>query len=659
MSYELEWHFSDRVATEHLGSQKYSTSTKAIRELVANAFDAEATAVRVDLNENALGGLESIIVTDNGRGISPQALRDRFVVVGVQPSADAAPLSRLGRFGVGRLAVHRIGTLSRWTSVSTSKDSRKIRLSFTLTDTLERLTVTEDVVDPSTPTGTAIEILNIRDRDSERLTPATIGNDLLSHYCSYLLANPTRHVFVQGELLDVRSLVSSRQSEIIPASGLVPQDASLEHLLLERPVDQSRFPAQVVFSGKGRTVATANIEVPPCSNYLGLVECPYLDSILTSNRELLIEMDQGFAELRNAALDRVQKFGDRYQSERRKAFIQKARAQEYYPYRAPASDAVVAAKQALYDVVLEKVNDAANIEGMTKRQQEVVFRLLRRSLDNENVLEVLHEVAKLSDADIQVFRRLLERTTLDSILRLSSEVTHRLDFLDVLHKLVYGDVAGHLKERSQLHRILEPDCWISGAHFHLAASDRSFREIIRRHRIEAGLEQVSDGVLQDLAGVKDIPDLFLAATRDYPTQPRHHHLLVERKAPSVSLAKKERDQVRRYADTILESSEFDKTSTHWDIYLVSSEVQKEIERDRNQKDRPHGCLCAWDNMSVWAFEWSEIITRAREEMQLVRDHLKRKSEELTVSDYLRQNFPEILETLSTQLNSARQPATAQ
>jgi hypothetical protein len=50
-------------------------------------------------------------------------------------------------------------------------------------------------------------------------------------------------------------------------------------------------------------------------------------------------------------------------------------------------------------------------------------------------------------------------------------------------------------------------------------------------------------------------------------------------------------------------------------------------------------------MTVWAFEWSEMITRAREELQLVRDHLQKKSKELTVSDYLKENFPEILENL--------------
>ena len=659
-SYELAWQYCDRVATEHLGSQKYSTSTKAIRELVANALDAGATVVRIDLQENTIGGLDCVTVSDNGSGISPEVLRERFVLVGVEPAGGDSPAARLGRFGVGRLAVHRIGTLSTWNSVSRTRDAKLVRVAFTLTNTPSPLRVREEPVEDATPCGTTIAIRNILDKGGEGITAGGISNDLLSHFCSYLLANSGRRIFVQDELLDVQGMVKSRESETIPPSSLVPQPACLEHLLLARSVEQSRFPAQIVFSGKGRTVATADMDMPPAPNYLGLVECPYLDSIVTSNRELLIEMDQGFAQLRAAAKDRIRAFGEHYRAENKNLFIQKARQLAYYPYPISTSDPVGAAKQAIYDVVLEKVNDTANIEGMTKRQQEVVFRLLKRSLENENVLEVLHEVAKLSDADMDKFRRLLERTTLDSILKLSSEVTHRMDFLDILHKLVYGEVARHLKERTQLHRILESDCWIFGTQFHLAASDRSFREIIRQHRIKAGLDDISEERIASIKGVNDIPDLFLASTRDYPVFPKHHHLLVEIKAPTVPLGRKERDQIRRYAETILDSDEFDKTSTHWDLFLVSARVTEEIQRDRTQKDSPHGRLVAWDNMDVWAFEWNEIETRAREEMQLVRDHLKLKSEELTVSDYLRENFPEILTTLSQQLgqhgNSQDAPA---
>lgn len=41
--YELPWEFNKRLTTEHLGAQKYTTSTKALRELVANSLDAQAT----------------------------------------------------------------------------------------------------------------------------------------------------------------------------------------------------------------------------------------------------------------------------------------------------------------------------------------------------------------------------------------------------------------------------------------------------------------------------------------------------------------------------------------------------------------------------------------------------------------------------------------
>jgi hypothetical protein len=253
----------------------------------------------------------------------------------------------------------------------------------------------------------------------------------------------------------------------------------------------------------------------------------------------------------------------------------------------------------------------------------------------------------LTDEDLQRFRKVLEKTTLESIIKLSSEVTSRLTFLDILHELVYGPEAKHLKERSQLHKIIDPHCWIFGAQFHLATSDKSFREIIRAHRNKAELTEISDENINSISGIKDIPDLFLAANRDYPIEPKHHHLLVELKAPSVSIGRKEVEQVRRYAETLLESHEFDKRSTRWDIFLVSAKVTSQIDRDRSQKDKLHGVLYEWENMTVWALEWSEIINNAREEMQLVRDQLKKKSEELSVSDYLKENFPEILQNLSS------------
>lgn len=248
---------------------------------------------------------------------------------------------------------------------------------------------------------------------------------------------------------------------------------------------------------------------------------------------------------------------------------------------------------------------------------------------------------------MEKFRAVLERTTLQSLIKLSSEVTARLEFLDFLHALVYGDGAKSVKERSQLHKVLEPNCWIFGPAYHLATSDKNFRKVIRRHREEAGLSPVPEDELKSVVGAADIPDLFLAAKREYPSVPSNRHLLVELKAPRVSLGWKEYEQANRYAQTVVGSAQFDRTMTSWDVFLVSSDVKGEIDFQRRQKDRPHGCVAEHDNARVWIFSWGEVIDRARAEMQLVREHLNQKSRELSVSEYLQENFPEVVQRART------------
>lgn len=649
-TYELPVRFEPHVATVHLGSQKYTTPSRALGELVANALDAGATRVEIAMQENEFGATTLVSVADNGSGITPEVLQSRFALVGCAPPSSSG--ERLGRFGVGRLAVHRIGGISRWVTVSEGENGQRVESDFVLdTDHPGRVRVTERTVQERVATGTTIEIEDPIDALNGSLAPSRVAGDLLSQYCSYLLAHPDREIIVQGERLNVEWLVDKREIEVIPASGAVPADVHLDHLLLRTAVDRSRFPAQLLFSGKGRTVYSTQPADPPAPQYLGIAESQYLDEVVTTNREGVIEFDPGFQAIQDAVAERVKAFRAKLRSQRSARFIEAARQEEYYPFRSTPADPIAQVERVFFDVALEQVNEHANIASMTKTQQAVVFRLLRRAVENENLLDILQEVAQLSDRDIERFRTVLERTTLDSIIKLSSEVTDRLHFLDVLHELVYGDLSAHLKERTQLHRIIEPHGWIFGPQYHLATSDRGFREVIRRHRALAGLEAAEVTDLNDIDGINKIPDLFLASQREYPTEPKHHHLVVEIKAPKVDVGSKERDQIRRYAEIIQNSAEFDKRSVHWDLYVVSADIKNEIEWDRNQSNRPRGVLYDWQNMTVRALKWSEIITAAREELRMVRDHLQSKSRELSVSEYLRTNFPEILASLEMKLAS--------
>lgn len=639
VSYELDWSFERRLATQHLGALKYTTSAKALSELVANGFDAEANNITITIKENELGGIDSIIVTDDGCGITSEVLKERFTSVGVIPEKSNI---QFAKFGIGRFAVHRIGEKSYWKSITKISENQYKVIGFELDiDEKKKLKVSEEIVENAS-TGTEIQIFNIRDKGKDIISKNRIAGILLAEFCSFLLAHPNKNIVIQNEKLDANSIIAEREVETIQPTDKIPDKIIINHLILNLAVDKARFPAQIIFTAKGRMITNAQPEELPLPQYIGIVECDYLDSIVSASREALIEMDNTFAYIKSVTLDKVNEFGQKYRTQSAKRFIEKARSEEFYPYKDVPQESTAHIKQAIYDVVLEKVNENANIEGMTKKQRAVVFKLLNRALDDENLLDVLTEVAKLSDDDVERFKNVLERTALTSIIKLSSEVTDRLLFLDILHELVYGDIARRLKERSQLHKIIEPNGWLFGPRFHLATSDESFRKVIRKHRNVAGLEAIDEKRLLHIDDISKIPDLFFYALREYPTKPKNHHLLVEIKAPSVSVGAKERDQIRKYAEVILNSSEFDKSSTRWDLFIVSSKVSHEISRDREQKDKDIGCLWEWDNMAVWAFEWSEIITRAKEEMQLVRNHLKLKTDELSISDYLRKNFPEIL-----------------
>jgi len=644
-TYELDWLFERRVATQHLGALKYTTSAKALCELIANGFDAGANVISVSITENGLGGVESIKVKDDGHGISPDVLKERFISVGVFPQKANA---QFAKFGIGRFAVHRIGEKSHWQSISVTKDKQYKKIDFELdSDENKKLKVTEEV-DGNSETGTTIEIYNIRDKGKDQFTKNKIAGILLAEYCSYLLAHKDKRIIVQDDTLDVQSMIAVEDTDVIEPTDKVPEKIVISHLILNKPVENSRFPAQVIFTARGRMIASMQPDEVLNPQYVGMVECEHFQTILSANREALIEMDDTFANIKYLALDRITKFGEKYRTQSAKRFIERARHEDFYPYKNVPREITDTVKQEIYDVVLEKVNENANIDSMTKKQKAVVFNLLNRALDDENLLIVLTEVARLSADDVAKFKNVLERTALTSIIKLSAEVTNRLLFLEVLHNMVYGASSKKVKERTQLHKVIEPHGWLFGPQFHLATSDEGFKKVIMKHRQQAGLPPMDEDNFDAIKDVKKIPDLFLCATKEYPTIPRNHHLIVEIKAPIVSIGAKERDQIRKYADIIRKSHEFDKTSTRWDLFVVSSKISDQIDEDRKQKDKKVGCLFEWDNMTIWAFEWSEIIARAKEEMQFVRNNLKMKTEQLGVSEYLKKNYPDILQPLQYQ-----------
>ena len=100
----------DLSVLESLGINLYSNAAAVLSELVANAYDADATRVKIDWKQSG----ERIVVSDNGVGMTQKQLNERFLKVGYKKREVEGSASKtwkrpfMGRKGIGKLSVFSI-----------------------------------------------------------------------------------------------------------------------------------------------------------------------------------------------------------------------------------------------------------------------------------------------------------------------------------------------------------------------------------------------------------------------------------------------------------------------------------------------------------------------------------------------------------------------
>ena len=102
----------DPNTIQHLGIKMYSQLPAAVAELVANAYDADASKVYIKLYDNSEG--KKIVVQDDGHGMSFTEINNCFLKIGRNRRSENCSKSPKGRIatgkkGLGKLALFGIG----------------------------------------------------------------------------------------------------------------------------------------------------------------------------------------------------------------------------------------------------------------------------------------------------------------------------------------------------------------------------------------------------------------------------------------------------------------------------------------------------------------------------------------------------------------------
>jgi len=145
-----------------IGERLYEQSIELIRELVNNAYDADATRVDVTVTE------KEIIVADNGEGMDMEGLKQYFNVGSdeklINPTSPRFRRNRIGQFGIGKFAS--LAAASRF-EITTQKGNFAARVVFDKARWIEgddswKIPFTLLDRDPKRGDGTTVRLIELK-----------------------------------------------------------------------------------------------------------------------------------------------------------------------------------------------------------------------------------------------------------------------------------------------------------------------------------------------------------------------------------------------------------------------------------------------------------------------------------------------------------------
>ena len=632
------------LLSKQLGSALYRTAD-ALKQLVANALDADCSRVDIRICFNELDAPDRVVISDDGVGISPSEMQDAFGPVGVHVRRVDRRRELIGSRGIGRFAVFALADESRWRTVARTK-AGTVEQAWVMVRGGTSIQIDERVAGDA-GTGTTIDMTLRHGEDVLRLFSSVkaVKRALFNSFAGYLARYDDEvEICVNAEPVRLDEFVDEREREEIHADGEVP-DASLHHMVLGQQVEQP-VPSLLVFATKGTTVSQEVLgdEGIPGKKYLGLVDSPYLSDLTNTAKSELAEFDQGFQALKGEASTRAKRFIAHRQGDHARAFLERARQQPYYPYKDPAQTPVDQFERHLYDGLLLTLEEECRISSAPASQQRLIFGLARQLLQSEDLASVLTSVLGLKGEEVTRFASLLRRTSLSSIIAVAGLLVDRLRFLDELEVLLYGSPAKWVKERSQLHKIIEGHTWVFGEQFHLMGSDRKISKLLPD--VVKTLDPEHPENLVDVdAELRDLPDLYLACAGWNEGAKYFQHLVVELKRPSVRIGTGHLEQLERYATQIVQSPVWSqKTGSHrFTFVLVSSEVSSAV-KHRYQSGQEPGLFSRpslQHPTELWALRWSDYLDGRREELKFLEKEIEITADP-ELMEYLRERVGEYL-----------------
>ena len=509
----LRFQVDSRLAT--LLSQEYSSSERALKELVDNAWDADAEKVSITLPK-AMSG-DPIVIQDDGTGMTEEELRRHYLSIAADRRSRrgerTSGKNRLvkGRKGIGKFAGLMAAAVMM---LETRARGRLCRITLRLDD----LSQVED-----------IEQLNIglqSDPCGPELHGTTITLSDLHQGLAYPDANRLRQILLQdygrqddfaitidGKRLDVDDVSGSysEQEQELPSAGKVKLRFSISDGKsgLRQPGITLRVDGKAV--GRPGFFGLDQRDDFPSKllrKLYGEIEADGLRDHITAGWDAAVENSELLREVEGYVQPILREAYE--QQYRREIQLAQARLQRAILTRLSA---LPEHKRVFADRAIKKILD--KYYGEPESKVEPVVNVLLEAMERSDYRILLEHIAEATPGDVAGVAERLDEFGLAEMAFLVQQAAARQVFLDQLDALARDPAT----TEAVLHKALERNLWVFGAEYSLFSSNSTLRR------------QVEDILGKTYTGDKadKRPDLLLNENLS------GQYLLIEFKRPSHAL----------------------------------------------------------------------------------------------------------------------------
>ncbi len=663
-----------RVIKSHF--TKYADTFKAFKELVNNSIQAKAKNISIEiLYNNSLtckSGIEKITIIDDGHGVARSNFKDTILQIGTN-------VKEKGQ-GIGRFSSFQIGELMKIDTVAYDEKEAKFSRTLFGIDTTDLadialenidLKVDHDYFEQKQNTYYKVEIENLhhnlqtkflkKNKITSDFLIKNIAQSLFENY-PYEIFNDKINFIINGEKLNKENFVnetpSFKQISYVDKKGNL-HDINFYFYNIKSPLNKVKVFFQTDNAGV-KSVAheytySSDWYTPDLGTWFIYVDSNFFDIDLFRNLDIESLGEEEIKSLKNEVKNTINDFF-KNRNKKFEKFITSLESDKYYPYRdqKPASNS----QEVVFKKIAYLLEDEHHLILTDNKIRNFLYPVLDKAISNGNIEYIFNKILKLSDENLEKFNSLLQKTELEDVIQFASQVSEKLEFLNFLHELVYGDISHVLKERSQLHKIIENELWVFGENYngtpHLWSDKKIGNTLDDLHSKFLDYKPTKeDENLIEGSNLDDITDLFFYNEKITDNDEREI-MVVELKSPKCAIGLKELSQIDRYAFTLEQHSALPNEKVKYKLILVSSKLNAYAKsKVKSQRELYREIPFLFDkktekNIEVYVMSWAEIIELNKRKLGYLHKQLEIKDK--SVKEKFETEYPQLIdEKINAQL----------